>query len=383
MRKTKDDNVYLDYAASTPVRDEVLKAMQPYWQDDFANPQSSHTHGRQAQDGLQEARELIADTLSVQPNELVFTSGATEANSLAIQGRLQQEKGGVAVVSAGSHPSLLKTDSAEAEIKKLPLQASGRIDLSALESVVTDDTAVVSVPYVNSAVGAIEPLREISNQLKNIPEEDQPTFHTDASQAGNFLPLEPEPLGVDMMTINSHKLYGPKGVGLLWVRSGTRLSSVLLSNNEHAVGDYQILRPGTPPVPLIVGFAKALKIAQENHKQATQEVSDLRDYAIDNLLALPADITLNGSRKQRVANNIHISIADTNHDYLATQLDQEGISVATTTACQSSESASVMLAKLPKTPDTGLRITLGLQTNKQAIDRFIAVLEELLSESKR
>lgn len=376
-----NSNVYLDYAASTPVRPQVLEAMQPYWQDIFANPQSSHANGRKAQKAVQRARESIADTLSVKPSEIVFTSGATEANSLAIKGRVHGREERVAVaVSDGNHPSLLGLGGgSECVIQRLSLQAEGRINLSQLETSLTKKTSVVSVPYVNSAVGSIERLREVSTQVGNILGHTQKVVHTDASQAGNYLPLQPEHLNVDMMTVNSHKLYGPKGVGLLWVRSGTKLSSVLSSAEDHAVGDYQILRPGTPPVPLIIGFSKALSIAQDNYEQLSQDVSALRDYAIQQLKDLPYQIRLNGSKENRIANNINISIANVDHDFLATKLDQKGISLSTTTACQSEQDNSSMLSKIPKTPDAGLRITLGRQTSKEHINYLLDILRTAIS----
>jgi cysteine desulfurase len=262
MRK-QNDHVYLDYAASTPVRQEALDAMEPYWQRHFGNPQSSHQQGQKAKEGLHNARKSVAETLGVQASEIIFLSGATEANNIAIQGRLRQRKNSTALVSAASHPSMWSDDTYDLNLSKLDLNTDSRIDTTDLKTKAADNVAVVSVPYVNSATGVIEPLQDIRNVLDNIGNQNHFVFHTDASQAGCFLPLQPEHLGVDMMTINSDKLYGPKGVGLLWVRSSTALSSVFLSGANHAVGDYQILRPGTPPVPLIVGFAKALSIAQE------------------------------------------------------------------------------------------------------------------------
>lgn len=378
MSKT-NSNVYLDYAASTPVRPQVLEVMRPYWRDAFANPQSSHADGRQAQEAVRQAREDMADTLSVKPSELVFTSGATEANSLAIKGRIHssQEKTAVAV-SDGNHPSVLELGGgSRCVIQQLSLQADGRIDLSQLETSLNKKTSVVTVPYVNSVVGSIERLRELSTRVGDILD-DKHVVHTDASQAGNYLPLQPEHLGVDMMTLNSHKLYGPKGIGLLWVRSGTKLSSVLLSAEDYAVGDYQMLRPGTPPVPLIIGFAKALAIAQNNYKQLSQKVRTLQHYTIEQLETLPCEVDLNGGVENRVANNIHISIANVDHDFLATKLDQQGVSLSTTTACQSEQGEFSMLDKIPNTPDAGLRITLGRHTSKEHINYLLNALRTVI-----
>jgi cysteine desulfurase len=379
--RTNNDAIYLDYAASTPVRPEVLSAMQPYWRKKFANPQSAHQHGRKAQAALKQARESIANTLSVQASEIVFTSGATEANALAVKGRSNAEANDVstAVISAGSHPSLLSADAAGIQTQLLPLQNDACIDQSEITERISDHTAVVSIPYVNSAVGAIEPLSDISNLL-SARKGDGPALHADASQAGVFLSLQPEPLGVDMMTINSHKLYGPKGIGLLWVRSGIQLSSIFLTETDYVVGDYQVLRPGTPPVPLIVGFAKAIELAQKERENNRRAVGQLQDYLLTKLSDLPIEITLNGPRKNRAVYNVNISIADTDHEFLTTQLDQEGVAVSASTACQSMvDTGSPMLANVPDNSDTGLRITLGIDSTTKDIDRLVTAIKEIAS----
>lgn len=381
--QTNDDAIYLDYAASTPVRPEVLSAMQPYWRKKFANPQSAHQHGRKAQAALKQARESVANTLSVQASEIVFTSGATEANTMAVKGRCNAEANDAStpVISAGSHPSLLSADAAGIQTQLLPLQNDARIDQSEITERISDHTAVVSIPYVNSAVGAIEPLSDISNLLSARKGNDGPVLHADASQAGVFLSLQPEPLGVDMMTINSHKLYGPKGIGLLWVRSGIQLSSIFLTETDYVVGNYQALRPGTPPVPLIVGFAKAIELAQKERENNRRLVSQLQDYLLTKLSDLPIEITLNGPRKNRAVYNVNISIADTDHEFLTTQLDQKGVAVSASTACQSMvDTGSPMLANIPDSPDTGLRITLGIDSTTEGIDRLVTAIKEIASQ---
>ena len=357
--------------------------MQPYWRKKFANPQSAHQHGRKAQAALKQARESVANTLSVQASEIVFTSGATEANTMAVKGRSNAEanEASTAVISAGSHPSLLSADAAGIQTQLLPLQNDARIDQSEITERISDHTAVVSIPYVNSAVGAIEPLSDISNLLSARKGNDGPVLHADASQAGVFLSLQPEPLGVDMMTINSHKLYGPKGIGLLWVRSGIQLSSIFLTETDYVVGDYQALRPGTPPVPLIVGFAKAIELAQKERENNRRAVGQLQDYLLTKLSDLPIEITLNGPRKNRAVYNVNISIADTDHEFLTTQLDQKGVAVSASTACQSMvDTGSPMLANIPDSPDTGLRITLGIDSTTEGIDRLVTAIKEIASQ---
>lgn len=288
MTATAENKLYLDYAATTPVRTAVQEAMRPYWQQTFANPQSQHEPGRAAGAAVAAARTDIETALGVKPSEIIFTSGATEANTLAVRGTLQarQQDKRHLMIGANSHPSLLQAQLPEAvSCTQIPLTATGRIDLKALRDAVSPETALISVPYVDSEIGSVQPLKKIARQLTAGGDDNQPLLHADASQAGLYHSLSPELLGVDLMTVNGHKLYGPKGVGFLWVRSGTPLSPVLLSEKQHLVGDYQALRPGTPPTPLIVGLAAAVTWAQDNYRTHRDEVRQVRDYGIRQIKA--------------------------------------------------------------------------------------------------
>jgi len=378
MPQTNEDTVYLDYASSTPARFEVKKAMEPYWSDVFANPQSRHSFGKHARAAVTDARKMIANVLSVRGSELVFTSGATEANALAVQGYLKtlDENRRRLITTQTAHSSQRHAD-AGIKVQKQLLVGSdgGRLDPSEVVSATKSTKSLVSVPYVNSEVGTIQPTHGIAAQLKKTNK--QSLLHVDASQAGLYLSVRPEDTGADMMTINSHKLYGPKGVGLLWVRSGTPMTSLLPTKKDQVVGDYQILRPGTPPVPLIVGFAKALTLAQADFIKRAKQVSAVRDFGLTELQKAFPEIVINGSVEHRVANNISISFRGVDHDYLATKLDKRGVIVSTASACQSGQSGSKVIKALSGNSNSALRITLGKDTKKTAIRRLVDTLENI------
>jgi cysteine desulfurase len=378
MTQTNEDTVYLDYASSTPARFEVKKAMEPYWSDVFANPQSRHSFGKHAQAVVTDAREMIADVLSVRASELVFTSGATEANALAVQGYLKtlDENRRRLIITQTAHSSQKHADAGINTKKELLVgKDEGRLVPDQLATAVRSDNDLISIPYVNSEVGTIQPTHGFAANLKK--SNKQGLLHVDASQAGLYLSVRPEDTGADMMTINSHKLYGPKGVGLLWVRSGTPMTSLLPTKKDQVVGDYQILRPGTPPVPLIVGFAKALELAQADFKKRAKQVSAVRDFGQNKLQNTFPEITVNGHVKHRVANNISISFPAVDHDYLATKLDKQGVIVSTASACQSGQSGSKVIKALSGNSNSALRITLGKDTKKTAIRRLVDTLENI------
>jgi len=378
MSTADEDTVYLDYASSTPARFEVKQAMEPYWSDVFANPQSRHSSGKEARAAVTDARETIANVLSVQASEIVFTSGATEANALAVEGYLKtQDKNQRHVITTQTAHSSQRHADAGIKVQKQLLVGSGggRLDPSEVASATKSAATLVSVPYVNSEVGTVQPTSEIAAQLKKINK--QSLLHVDASQAGLYLPLRPEDAGADMMTINSHKLYGPKGVSLLWVRSGTPMTGLLPTKKDQVVGDYQVLRPGTLPVPLIVGFAKALALAQADFHKRAKRVSAVRDFGQSKLQNTFPEITVNGSVEHRVANNISISFPEVDHDFLATKLNKQGVIVSTASACQSGQSGSKVIKALSGNPNSALRITLGKDTKKTAIRRLVDTLENI------
>jgi cysteine desulfurase len=375
MNKSQE-KVYLDYASATPVSQEVLSAMKPFWSDVFGNPQSRHSYGRKAQKAVNQARKQIANTLSVQESELVFTSGATEANALAMIGRWRAEnRGGNILTTTTAHTSQRSTTNIDGlQVTSIKVNDSGRLTKKNLRSQISKDTVQVSVPYVNSEIGTIQPTQKVREVIADT--NSNISLHLDASQAGLYLSVRPEDMNADMVTVNSPKLYGPKGVGLLWVKSGTAMAGMLPTTESTVIDDYQSLRPGTPPVPLIIGFAEALSQAQSAHKARAKEVSAVRDFAINELQNEFPDLIINGSLQNRVANNVNFSLPDTDHDYLVTKLDTAGIVVSASTACQSDQDGSVVIKALPGDNNAGVRVTLGKDTTQGSVKRFISALKQ-------
>ncbi|MEX2514993.1 MAG: cysteine desulfurase family protein [Candidatus Paceibacterota bacterium] len=384
--KEKREKIYLDYAAATPVRSEVLEAMQPYWQEKFANTQSTHAAGQAAADAVTKARRTVAEVLSVQQSEIVFTSGATEANSLALlgvvraAGKIKNPNIIVSEVAHGSVRYIRESYGDEIEIITVPVDVTGRLEVAVLEDLINDQTVLVSCSHANSEIGTIQPVAAIADAVKKYRTEQRGTYpllHVDASQSVLYETVRPEALGIDLLTLNGQKMYGPKGVGMLWVRRGTPLASLFISSSRRQVGDYQRLRPGTPATPLIVGFADSLSWAAEHRQKHKKKVIAQRDNFISLLKDLFPDVIINGSQKNRIAHNISITFPDTDHDYLATRLDTLGIAVATTSACQADKShGSEILKHLQQ--DEAIRISIGIETKRAELDSVLAVLEEIL-----
>lgn len=377
--------VYLDYASGTPVSDEVKQTMESYWQDKFANSQAQHSPGREAGQAVAQAREKVAKTLEVAASEIVFTSGATESNSLAVLGaarafRRRTESKPEVLLPGINHASIRDLSLADnIETTSLPLDDDGTIQTDGIKDLVSDSTALAAFGYVNSVVGTVQPVAEISTQLKQTETKDPyPLVHLDASQAGLYQPLQPDRLGVDMMTISSHKMYGPKGVGILWVRSGTPLAPIFISDKKELVGDYQALRGGTPSTPLIVGAAEAVAQAQANRQENTQRLRELRDYGLSQITDRFPDAEVNGSLDHRVANNISLTFPDTNHDFLVTKLNKAGLAVSASSACH--DGGSPVIQALPADGDQAVRISLGLDSSRGDIDCLVGALEELVGQ---
>lgn len=381
--------IYLDYASATPTSDAVLAAMEPYWQEVFANPQAVHQEGQRAHQAIEQARAEIAETLQVKPAELIFTSGATEANSLALVGLARaaaanQEPPPTVAVSSIAHSSVRDIKTAygqEVTLELLPVDTFGQIDPERLPEYITADTSLVSLSHANSEIGTKQPTARVKSAITKLAgsASRRPLLHVDASQTGLYYCVAPERLGADLVTINSAKIHGPKGVGLLWVRSGTPLAPLLASSSRRQVSDYQRLRPGTPPTPLIVGLASALSSAQKNYRQNHKQVKDLQTYFIKQLQSTFSDVRLNGHPTARSPHNISLTFRDIDHDYLATRLDAHGVAVATTSACQARHtSGSSILQELREDDTQALRISLGSKTTQDELDKTLKILKDLV-----
>jgi cysteine desulfurase len=374
--------IYLDYAAATPMDKRVLKAMQPYFAELFYNPSATYLAAKAVSKDILAARSRVAHWLGARPIEIVFTAGGTEANNLAIQGIMQQHKGANVVVSAIEHESVL----APAELyphKIADVDNLGSVIIDDLRSQIDDQTVLISIMYANNEVGTVQPLREVSQLVKEIREvrrkqgSDLPLYlHTDACQAANYLDLHAARLGVDLMTLNGGKIYGPKQSGALFIRSGIALQPQILGG-----GQERNVRSGTENVAAAIGFAIALDIAQEMRHEEANRLNELQQYFFDTLTKEIPQIVINGSCKKRLPNNVHITIPGTDNERLLVELDEQGILAAAGSACSASDEEPSHVLKSMGISDadaqSSLRLTMGRDTDTATIDRAVAALKQL------
>lgn len=369
--------VYLDYAATTPLDPKVKKAMEPFFAKDFANPSSLYTLGQKSRLAIDQARKKIASILNCRPGEIIFTSGGTESNNLAILGaaRKYSSFGKHIIVSKIEHHAVLEPahylEKNGFEVTYLPVDKFGFVDLKALKSALRKETILVSIMYANNEIGTIEPVREISSLIREFRGKNHlPLFHSDACQAAAFCSLNVQELGVDLMTVNGGKIYGPKGTGFLFVREGVELEPLIFGG-----GQERGLRSGTENVPGIVGLAKALELAQKEKDKEGERLKKLRDYLIQEILKRIPKTILNGHPTMRLPNNVNVSILDIEGEALILYLDEYGISCSTGSACSSAtlEPSHVLLAigLSPAVAHGSLRLTLGKETTKKQIDYFL------------
>jgi cysteine desulfurase len=371
--------IYLDHAATTPLREEVLATMQPYLTEHFGNPSSLHAEGRRARQGLDEARERIASILGAKPREIVLTSGGSEADNLALKGAAwaASAQGRHIVTSSVEHKAVLHTcavlERSGFEVTWLPVDRYGRVDPAEVEAAITDHTALVSVMYANNEVGTIQPIAEIGAICRRAGV----LFHTDAVQAGGFLPLDVDALQVDLLSLSAHKVYGPKGVGALFVRQGT----ALLPQIQGGAQERQ-RRAGTENVAGSVGFARALELAQGD--PAARDAENGRLAALrGELLAAVADldgVAPTGHPTERLPHNASWLIDGVEGGDLVAALDLGGVAASTGSACTSgsAEPSHVLLAMgvEPGRAHGALRLTAGRTTTAAEVEAAAAVLRE-------
>lgn len=407
MKKQKI--IFLDHAAATPLDQRVLKAMLPYFDKTFANPSSLHSPGQAANKAVTQARKSIATILNGHADEIIFTSGGTESDNLAIMGVIASasvspfQKGTASMQGIKAEESIphVVTTAIEHHAVLEPLkhlEKIGAIKLTVIKpkkngivaaqdvlDAVKQNTVLVSVMYANNEIGTIQPIAEIGKALlkwrKDVGQWDggtvgratsYPLFHSDACQAAAYLDLNVEKLHVDLLTLNAGKIYGPKGVGLLFVRRGTKLAPITRGG-----GQERGLRSGTENVPGIVGMAKALELVQKNRAKESKRLSLLRNKLIDGLLRLPKS-RLNGDADQRLPNNVNISFLDIEGEAAMLYLDAKGIACSTGSACASSslDPSHVILALglSYEAAHGSLRFTLGKSTTKSDVDYVISVM---------
>jgi len=372
--------VYMDYAATTPVDPRVLKAMQPYFNKKFGNTMSLHKHGREAKQALTQSRETVAKLMNAKPDELIFTASATEANNTVIKGiaYTNKNKGKHIIISAIEHHCILEPaqwlEHQGYEITKLSVDKNGLINLNELEKSIRKDTILVSIMHANNEIGTIQDIEQIGR----ICEEKNVYFHSDAAQSFGKISIDVKKMNIDMLSINAHKMYGPKGVGGLYIRKGTKIEPLL-----HGGGQEKHIRASTVNVPGIVGFAEAAKIQQKEMKSDAKKQVQFRDKLIDELLNIE-DAYLNGHKTKRLPNNTNFWFAYIEGESLLMQLDIAGISASTGSACSSDslEASHVLLATglEAKQAHGSLRLSLGKYTTKEEIDYVLDTIPKAVNK---
>ncbi len=371
--------IYLDYAATTPVRSEVLKAMQPFFSKKFGNASSLHSLGLESRNALEQARETLAKILNARADEIIFTSGATEANNFALKGaffsRREKEKNHI-IISAIEHSCIMETagwlSKMGAVVSIAPVDKYGLVSVEKISNLIRPETFLVSVMHGNNEIGTIEPIEEISK----ICREKNVLFHTDAVQTFGKLPIDLKKIPVDLLSVSSHKIYGPKGVGALFVRAGTKLEPLL-----HGGGQEMGLRSGTENTAGAVGFAKAAELAVREMKKEMPRQQKLRDRLILEVLKFE-NVWLNGHKEKRLPNNANFTFKGKDGDSLILQLSEKGICVSVGSACSTTEpKPSHVLRAIglnEKDARASLRFSLGKWTTKDEIDYAIKILKDLL-----
>lgn len=385
--------VYLDHAAATPLSEEVLRAMAPYWRETYANPSAIHSEGVAARRAVEEARTLLARTLSVRSDGVIFTGSGTESNNLAIGGVLEARISNGSIYSelevlttAIEHPSVMNVlrayEARGVTVRHIPVDETGRVRLDEFVKLLSKNTALVTVGYVNSEIGTVQPLSSIARTVRAFEKEHSTDIvvHADAAQAPLWQPCQLPALGVDLLSLDAGKCYGPKGVGVLAVRHGVLLKPVF-----HGGGQEFGIRPGTENTPLVVGAAVSLVRAQSEWKEVAARVAPLRDRCIAACKKLNG-VVLNGHEKERVANNVNISMSGVDAEFAVVSLDKAGFAVSTKSACSGQESGGSEVIQAIggdiERAKTSLRVTLGLSTTSAELDAFVAALSAHIDKAR-
>ena len=373
--------IYLDYAATTPTAPEVVEAMLPYFTDRFGNPSSIHSFGQEGKAAIEEAREKIANLIGAKQEEIIFTSGGTESNNSALKGvaYANQHKGNHIITTPLEHHAIIEPcnflEKSGFKVTYLPVDKDGLLNPEEVKKAITTKTILISAMHANNEIGTIEPIAEIGR----IARERDIYFHTDAVQTFGHLPINVDELNVNLLSISAHKLCGPKGVGALYVRKGTRMVSFM-----HGGEQERRRRASTENVPAIVGFGKAVEIAEEKMEEEAKELTILRDKLIKGIFEKIDHVCLNGHPTKRLPNNINVSIEFVEGESMLLNLDMEGIAASTGSACSSSslEPSHVLLSLglSPELAHGSLRFTLGRYTKEEEIDYVLEILPKIVDK---
>ncbi len=374
-------NVYLDYSATTPVKEEVLQEMIPYFTEKFGNPSSLYDKGLESKEAIDTARARIGALINADPKEIFFTAGGTEADNWAVFGTADKlkEKGNHIITTKIEHHAMLHSceflEKQGYEVTYLGIGPDGRISLEELEAAITDKTILISVMMVNNEIGTVQPIKEIAA----IAKAHKVLFHTDAVQALGNVPIDVKELGVDMMSISSHKIYGPKGEGALYIRKGLRISNYL-----HGGAQENSRRAGTENLTGIVGFGKAAEVARVHFDEHVKHCSELRNYLVDRILSEIPDTHVNGTMEARHPGNANITFKYIEGESILLMLNYLGISVSTGSACSSKslEPSHVLSALgVPVEMIHGtVRFTVGDFTTKEDIDYVVENLKNIVEK---
>jgi len=373
--------IYLDHAATTPTRPEVVKVMLPFFADTFGNPSSIYSYGQEARAAIEEARIKVAELIGARNEEIIFTSGGTEADNFGLKGvtYANERKGNHIITTSIEHHAVLEVgkflERRGLRITYLPMDKYGLVDPDDVRKAITDKTILISVMHANNEVGTIEPVEEIGE----IAKEAGIYFHSDAVQTVGHIPVNVDKLKVDLLSISAHKLYGPKGVGALYVRKGTKLVSLM-----HGGEQEKRRRAGTENVPAIVGLGKAVELAGQEMDREIERLAGLRDKLIKGLGEKIDHIHLNGHPTRRLPNNVNVSVDFVEGESILLNLDLEGICASTGSACSSAslEPSHVLLALglPPEQAHGSLRFTLGRENSEADVECVLEVLPGIVAK---
>lgn len=385
--------IYLDHSATTPADDQVLKVIRPYFKKNYGNPSSLHSFGQTAAAAVSRAREDVAEFLNCQAGEIIFTSGATEADNLAIFGlisALRRQTGNKlhAITSSIEHPAVAEPfKRLEAEgmtVTYLPVDRRGAVNIQTFKEAVKDNTVFVSLMYVNSETGSIQPIREMGKIIEklNRSRKNKIYFHTDAVQAANFLNCDVKYLHVDLLSISGHKIYGPKGAGALFVKAGTPIMGLQLGGHQE-----KNLRSGTLNVPAIAGLGEAARLAGERREKNNRSVANLRDQFVDGLKKKIPRIVINTDLKNSTPAHANISFVGAEGEAILIALDLEGVAVSTGSACASSslKASPVLLAMGIKEEiaHSTIRFTFGKNNTPAEVGRLLKILPPIVARLRQ
>lgn len=371
--------IYLDNAASTQVHDEVFQEMLPYFKEQYGNPSSIHRYGRLASKAIETARKRIADLINAKQNEILLTSGGTESNNTALFGVMRQNKAKQLITSHIEHDAILepcrRLEKEGFDVVYLPVDNCGIVDIEKLRHSITKETALVSVMFANNEVGTIQPVKEIAQICK----QHNVLFHTDAIQAIGKIPIDVKDIGIDLLSISSHKINGPKGIGALYIRDGTALDPFILGG-----GQENGMRSGTENVANIVGFGRACHLAKEHLDKNAAHMKSLRDYLTSRIVGEISHVSVNGNVESKTPNNAHFTFLGVNGEDLIIKLDEHGIAASTGSACSvKTQKASHVLMAMGFSHEqiTGsLRITVGLYNTISEMDQTVDILKKVVQE---